>query len=500
MQTVSFAQNNAKISFKKSDITVKEALKEIEKQSNMSVAYNESKLNGGKQIRVSIAEQSLEEALHAVLSGTGFDHQLKDEYIIIVPQKKEQAENKTITGRIVDETGEPLIGATVSVKGFSTGTVVDTDGNFKLSVPKGSVLIFSYLGYVSSNVTVTDEDVYNIKMRSDTKMLETVVVTALGIKRMEKALSYNVQKVSNEDITTVKSANFMNALAGKVAGVAINSSAAGPGSAVKVVMRGAKSLSKNNNALYVIDGVPMYNSSYGNDTKEGSFSSQPGSESAADINPDDIESISLLTGPSAAALYGYEGANGVVLITTKKGRADKTSVTVSNSTTFSTPLMMPEFQNIYGNVPGETTSWSGKTGVNYDPAKFFNTGSNVTNSASLSTGNDRSQTYFSAASTNAQGILPNNKYNRYNFFFRNTASFLQNKFVWDASANLIVQDDKNMVSQGQYFNPLPSLYLFPRGEDFGEVQLFDRYDELSDVNTQYWHFPNRATNRSSTRR
>jgi TonB-linked SusC/RagA family outer membrane protein len=486
--TVSFAQSDAKISLKKGNITLKEALKEIERQSHRSVAYNESKLNGDKQISVSITNQSLEEALSAVLAGSGFDYQLKNEYIIIVPQKKEQSESKTITGQIVDETGEPLIGATVSVKGSSAGTVTDANGNFTLPVSKGNVLVTTYLGYVSQQVTVTDQNVYNIKMVSDTKMLETVVVTALGIKRSEKALSYNVQQVSGEDLTTVKSANFMNALAGKVAGVSINGSAAGPGAAVKVVMRGSKSLSKNNNALYVIDGIPMYNSNYGNDVEAGQMSAQPGSESAADINPDDIESISLLTGPSAAALYGYEGANGVVLITTKKGRADKTSVTVSNSTTFSNPLMMPKFQNTYGNISGENTSWGGITDYRYDPSGFFNTGSNVTNSLSLSTGNDKSQSYLSAASTNAQGILPNNDYNRYNFTFRNTASFLENKFVLDATANLIVQDDKNMVSQGQYFNPLPALYLFPRGEDFGEVQLFERYDELSDVNTQFWPY------------
>jgi TonB-linked SusC/RagA family outer membrane protein len=198
--------------------------------------------------------------------------------------------------------------------------------------------------------------------------------------------------------------------------------------------------------------------------------------------------MTLLTGPSAAALYGYEGANGVVLITTKRGRADKTSVTVSNSTMFSTPLMMPKFQNTYGNAPGEFSSWGNATAYRYDPAKFFNTGSNVSNSVSLATGNDKSQTYLSAASTNAKGILPNNDYNRYNFMFRNTTSFLDNKLLLDVSANFIIQQNKNMVSQGQYFNPLPALYLFPRGENFDDVRVFERYDELSGVGTQFWSY------------
>jgi TonB-linked SusC/RagA family outer membrane protein len=399
-----------------------------------------------------------------------------------------KAENKAVTGRIVDEAGEPLIGVSVSVKGSATGTATDVNGNFTLSVAKGSVLTVSYLGYTPQSVTVTDQDVYNIKLVSDTKVLDTVVVTALGIKRAEKALSYNVQQISGEEISTVKSANFMNALAGKVAGVSINSSAAGAGSAVKVVMRGAKSLSKNNNALYVIDGVPMYNSSHENDTDAGLFSAQPGSEGAADINPDDIENISLLTGPSAAALYGYEGANGVVLITTKKGRADKTVVTVSNNTTFSTPLMTPKFQNKYGNIVGEAASWGGETDYRFDPTRFFNTGVNTQTNISLATGNDKSQSYLSAATTNSNSILPNSDYKRYNFAFRNTTSFLENKFVLNTSADFIIQNDKNMVSQGQYFNPLPALYLFPRGEDFSDVQVFERYDDLSGVNTQFWTY------------
>ncbi|MDR0507463.1 MAG: SusC/RagA family TonB-linked outer membrane protein [Dysgonamonadaceae bacterium] len=484
---ISYAQNNIRISIGKENLTIKEALKEIEKQSKMSVAYNESKINGEKRIQTSIVNRSLDEAMNMILAGTGFGYRLQDEYIVIVPPKQETVEKK-ISGTVVDENGEPLIGATISARKSGLGTVTDLDGNFTLSIEQGSAVLISYLGYLTKEITVTNQDDYSIKLLPDAKQLETVVVTALGIKRAEKVLSYNVQTINSNELTTVKSANFINTLTGKVAGATINNSAAGPGAAVKVVMRGAKSLTKNNNALYVIDGIPMYNSNYGNNTTDELYSSQPGSEGAADINPDDIENISLLTGPSAAALYGYEGANGIVLITTKKGRTDKTSVSLSNGTTFSNPLMIPKFQNIYGNIAGETASWGNKTERSYDPAKFFNTGSNISNSLSLATGNDKSQSYFSAAATNSAGILPNNEYNRYNFSYRNTTSFQNDKFILDASINYIIQKDKNMVSQGQYFNPLLALYLFPRGEDFGEVRLFERYDELSGVNTQFWTY------------
>ncbi len=278
----------------------------------------------------------------------------------------------------------------------------------------------------------------------------------------------------------------MNALAGKAAGVQINSSASGPGGAVKVVMRGAKSITQNNNALYVIDGVPMYNRPVSGG--DGSYTTQPGSEAIADINPDDIESISLLTGPSAAALYGYEGANGVVLVTTKKGRAGKTTLTYSNNTTFSDPMMMPKFQDRYKSSENNASVWNEKNSIPYNPADFFNTGSTVTNTLSLSTGNEKNQAYVSVAATNADGILPNNDYNRYNFTFRNTTSFLKDKFILDVSANYIIQNDKNMVSQGNYYNPLPALYLFPRGEDFLDASVYERYDETREVNIQYWPY------------
>ena len=488
MQTALFAQGNVRINLKGNEITLREALTEIEKQSKMSVAYNESQLGGNKRISLNINNQTLEQALDAILKGTGFGYKLKDGYIMITPVKQDTPVAKQIRGKVVDEQGEALIGVNVSVDGTDAGTITNIDGEFSIQAVKNATLKISYIGYATQSIKVQDRDIYNITLIPDTKVLDEVVVTALGIKRAEKALSYNVQQVKSYELTTVKSANFMNALVGKVAGATINTSASGPGGAVKVVMRGAKSISQSNNALYVIDGIPMYNSSVNSDVSEGALSAQPGSESAADINPDDIESMTLLTGPSAAALYGYEGANGVVLITTKKGRADKTVLTFSNNTTFSSPLMMPKFQNTYGNVTGETTSWGEKTDYRYDPKKFFNTGSNVSNSVSLATGNDKSQTYISASVNNSAGILPNNKYNRYNFLFRNTTSFINNKLILDVSANYVIQNSKNMVSQGQYFNPLPALYLFPRGEDFDEVRIYERYDELMGVNNQYWPY------------
>lgn len=330
-----------------------------------------------------------------------------------------------------------------------------------MKVPAGSTLVITYLGYADKEVAATGTGM-TINIAQDEKTLEEVVVTALGIKRSEKALSYNVQQLGNEELTTVKSTNFMNSLAGKVAGVNINASSAGMGGATRVVMRGPKSINQSNAALYVVDGVPINNRNDG--AVESIYSTQPGGEGIADLNPEDIESISVLSGPAAAALYGSAAAQGVIMITTKKGKEGRVSVVVSNSSQFSSVFKMPEFQNEYANRPGEVRSWGTKGGSEYtgfEPEDFFNTGTNIQNNVSLTVGNGKNQTYASIGTTNATGIIPNNDYDRYNFTFRNTTNFLNDKMTLDFNFSYVKQNDQNLVAQGQYFNPLVALYLFP---------------------------------------
>ena len=408
-----------------------------------------------------------------------------------------------VTGTVFDSLKEPIIGATVRVKGGQAATVTDIDGNFTLTTNTGATLVISYLGHKTMEVTVPANGNVSVTLESESKQIEEVVVTALGIRRSEKALSYNVQKVGTDDLTTVKNTNFMNSLNGKVAGININASSAGMGGATRVVMRGPKSISQSNQALYVIDGVPITNTSHGE--TGGMYASQPGSEGIADINPEDIESISVLSGPAAAALYGSAAAQGVVMITTKKGKEGKVSVTVSHSTQFANPFIMPEFQNEYINKPGSNTSWGDKQASpygNYEPKNFFNTGTNIQNNVAITAGNEKNQTYLSVGSTNAAGILPNNKYNRYNFTFRNTTSMLNDKLTLDFGLNYILENDRNLTAQGQWFNPLTSVYLFPRGESFDSnrgiyVQNWNFGDALK-MQNPYWvaHRMVRENNRS----
>ena len=338
-------------------------------------------------------------------------------------------------GVVTDELG-PVVGAAVMIKDSQGGVVTGIDGEYTLSgLKSGDVIVVSILGYETQEVIYTGQSTQNFLLVEASEFLDEVVVTALGIRRAERALSYNVQQVSSESINAVKDANFVNSLVGKVAGVTINASANGQGGAARVVMRGVKSLTGTNQALYVIDGIPMFNLT--NSASGSVYSDQPGTDGAADINPDDIESISLLTGPSAAALYGNVAASGVVLITTKKGEAGRTRVNFSNSTTFSSVAMMPEMQSKYGNLSGATTSWGNVVNSDYDPRDFFQTGANIITSVSLSTGTAKNQTYLSASSTNTTGILPNTAYDRYNFTGHNTTKFANDKLTLDLSASFI---------------------------------------------------------------
>lgn len=394
-------------------------------------------------------------------------------------------------GTVTDDSKNPVIGAAVIVKGTGNGVVTGITGEFSLSGLKaGDVIEVSCLGYDTVEIIYKQQGNLSVVLSENALALDDAVVTALGIKRSEKALSYSVQQVSSEQLTAVKDANFMNSLAGKVAGITVNSNAAGPGSAARVVMRGVKSISGSNQALYVIDGVPMYNYS------AGGGGDQPGTDGVADINPEDIESISMLTGPSAAALYGNEAASGVVLITTKKGTKDKMSLSYSNNTTFASVAMMPEMQSKYGNLVNEATSWGGIVNSDYNPRDFFRTGINEINSLTLSAGNDKNQTFASIASTQATNILPNSDYNRYNFTIRNTTTFADDKLTLDAGMSYILQNDKNMMAQGKNYNPLIGLYLFPRGENFEDARIYERYNEEYGVMEQFWPYGGRATDGS----
>ena len=477
-------------------VPMEQVVHEIEKQSRYLFLFNKDIDSRRIIVSVDAENQAITQILPALFRDTGLDYTIEGMSILVTEKEETSEKAVPVRGQVLDQQGQPIVGASVIVQGTTVGVSTDAQGRFELEVPAPAasrVLEISYLGCETAHVAVGTRTRFDITLREAASEIEQVVVTALGIKRQEKALSYNVQQVAPSDITMVKDANFMNSLTGKVAGVTINASSSGVGGASKVVMRGTKSILQSSNALYVIDGIPMNNVGGGGGTE---FDSRGATEAIADLNPEDIESISVLTGASAAALYGSSAANGAIMITTKKGQAGQFKVTYSSQTEFLAPFVMPEFQNrygtgSYGSVSGSPGySWGPKLSdaarTGYTPDDFFETGHVYTNAVTLSGGTDRNQTYFSAAAVNSDGIIPNNYYDRYNFTFRNSTQFLQDRLHLDVSASYIVQKDRNMINQGVYSNPIVSAYLFPRGDDFEAVKVFERWDEARRISVQYW--------------
>lgn len=473
--------------------TLGTVIKQIQSQSKYQFFYND-KLSTVTVEPLKVKDASLEQVLNTLLKNKDISYKI-EENIIYLSEKEnsnslqqQSGKERTITGQVVDAKGEPLIGVSILVKGTTDGAITDLDGNYKIMTKSNNpVIVYSYIGYKTQEIPLKGQTAINITMMDDTQVIDEVVVTALGIKRSEKALSYNVTQVDAESALAVKDANFINSLNGKVAGLNINSSS-GIGGASKVVMRGSRGIEQSSNALYVIDGIPMYNLSASGGSEE--MQSQGSTEAIADINPDDIESMSVLSGAAAAALYGSNASNGAIVITTKKGKVGRVALTVSSNTEMLSPFVMPQFQNRYG-TSGTDASWGKRLNEanyrGYDPASdYFQTGLIGTESVTLSTGTEHNQTYLSAAAVNSRGIIPNNKYDRYNFTFRNTTLFLEDKMKLDVGAQYIMQKDRNMVNQGIYANPLSSAYLFPRGNDWEDYKMYERYDLERNMYTQYW--------------
>ena len=483
-------QDEGFISITMRDVPLNEVMDEITGQSGY--LFINRGVDTGRTVSINVSDATIKEVCEALFTPVGISYDIQMSNIIITNAREPEPVN--ISGTVLGEDGFPVPGAAVIESGTSNGTTADLDGKFSLTVSDASASVtFSSLGYDSVTLPVGTRTIFNVTLREEAVALEGTVVTALGIRRDEKALSYNVQEVSSEMLTEVKNANFINSLAGKVAGVTVNTSSSGVGGASKVVLRGNKSISQSSNALYVIDGIPMYNFGGGGGTE---FDSKGATESIADLNPEDISSISVLTGAAAAALYGSEAANGAIMITTKAGEAGKLKVSFSSNTEFLSPFVLPEFQSVYGtglngsSSSGGIFSWGAyipeSARYNYTPNDYFETGHTYTNSFSVSGGTDKNQTYFSAAAVNSDGIIPNNRYDRYNFTFRNTTYFLKDRLKLDASASYIIQKDQNMTNQGVYSNPLVPAYLFPRGNNFDIYRNFERYNEATKLMEQFW--------------
>lgn len=396
-----------------------------------------------------------------------------------------------IKGVVTDSKGESIIGATVREKGSNVGTITNIDGKFEITVKSAqSVLIFSYVGYSTLEMKVSEQ--MKVILQEDAQSLDEVVVTALGIKREKKSLGYAIQEVKGEDLTKVKSNNVMNSLAGRVAGLKVSTTGTGEWGSTNILLRGATSLSGDNQPLIVVDGIPISGGSRGSGSETGGIDYGSG---LSDINPDDIETISVLKGGNAAALYGSRGGKGVILITTKKGSSKKTmGVKYSFDFGVSTLNVLPNLQNeIVNGVEQEVlkgTNWADSKLDGHDVKKwngeiapftaqpdnirdFFQTGFRNSHSVELDGGNEKAQARLSVLYSNATGIIPNSSLDKYSFSLSGNAK-LTKKLSIIGRVNYNIQNTQNRPNLADSpDNPMYSFLRMPRNIQLDDMRTYE---------------------------
>lgn len=478
------AKGYSQISLEGKNASLLKIFRLIERQTGYDFLYSYELLRSAGKVTVNVKNVPLEQALSACLKDKPLEYSIVHKTIIIKPKKilpeKTAIDDAPppidIRGTVVNDKGEPIEGVSILLKGSNLGTTTDAQGKYSLVLPKKGTLVFSFVGYISQQVPIGDQLTVDVVLEAGDKTLGEVVVTAMGIGKNNKSITYATQNVSAEELTKVKDVSFVNALAGKVAGAVITKGNFGPGSSTKILMRGDKSFTGNSEPLYVIDGAPMFG----------------GSDLLANINPEDIESIQVMKGASAAALYGSQAANGVILVTTKKGRNAAPRVNFSSTFTIENAVDLPELQTTYGQAdPKFNDSWGAKiqNGSDRHLKEFFKPGKTFVNAVSLSNGNEVAQVYLSYANTNAKGILPDNNLTRNNFTVRVTTQLLDKKLSLDASVNFTNQKTYNQNSAGGY-SALPGIYSFPVGDDWSKYSgnNFEVWNPVRQMNVQNWPY------------
>jgi TonB-linked SusC/RagA family outer membrane protein len=404
-----------------------------------------------------------------------------------------------VTGKVTDSKGNGVPGINILIRGSAKGTATTGDGSFKINAPANSTLVFSGVGYAEQTVSLNGRTSIDVSLIERQNELNQVIVTALGINRQAKSLVYSTQVVKPAELITVRDANnVLNSFQGKIANAVITQGSGGPGSGARIVLRGNRSIQHDNGALIVVDGVPIDNST--NSAAGSDFGSVQSSDGASNINPDDIESVTVLRGASAAALYGSQAGNGVVVITTKKGSKEKLSVSLNSGVQFENAFSLPKVQNTYGqgNIgafvdPTFGDSWGpkmeGQTLTNFlgqpmpfspqpnNIKNFFRTGNSFNNSIGVSGGSDKSQTYLSYTNNSLQGIVPGNSLLRHTITLRQSNQ-VSKRFSTDAKITYLSQDIKNKPRTGEENAPTIDIYNIPRNVSTNEAK---NYQTISNV-------------------
>ncbi|WP_102407472.1 SusC/RagA family TonB-linked outer membrane protein [Parabacteroides bouchesdurhonensis] len=480
--------------------TIKDVFNYIEKNSEFIFVYMDNTFDSRKVVDVSVQDQPVTAILDNLFQGTDVTYKIDNRQVIIT--RKEAAtvtvapsvqQEREVSGVIKDDTGEPIIGANILVKGTTTGMITDLDGKFTIKVPsQNATLVISYIGYKTQEIALNGRSIIDVTLEPTTENLEEVVVTALGLKRSTKALGYSVQELKGESLTEARESNVMNSLSGKMAGVQVSRSGNGGMGSSRIVIRGNNSLGGNNEPLVVVDGVPINNFNGGTEGNEWSVSDS--GNGLSDINPDNIESISVLKGAAAAALYGTRAGNGVLMITTKKGgdQAKGLGITLNSNVMMERPLIKPEMQNIYGQgtngvydpdgnyswgpkMDGKNiTDWTGQSRpyspYDNDIMDFLGTGVTTTNTLEASAATDKASFLGTVSYQRMDGIVPSNYQDKYIINFRNTVN-LSKKLSLDTKVNYVKQKIWNTPSSSGSPTAIMNNYLMmPRSVHYSDLQ------------------------------
>ncbi|WP_423129403.1 SusC/RagA family TonB-linked outer membrane protein [Gaoshiqia sp. Z1-71] len=494
----SHAQNN-RLTAHLSQVRLSQVFELIQQQTEFIIFYNDDQVDLDKKVSIDAEDLPVEQVLNQALKGLGLDYKIFDRQIIIIEDRKNSPSTnnrqppadllaeKRIEGKVTDENGNPLFGASVFVKNTNIGVTTDPQGYYALNLPPHiTVLDYSYIGMKRVEVNLEGMSEINVTLVPDDFGVEEIIVSALGIPREEKSLTYATQTLSSDEIANNRDFSFVTSLSGKISGIEITKSAAGAGGSSKVLLRGNKSLNSSSAPLFVIDGIPMANYKSG---QIGLFGGTDQGDGLSQINADDIESITILKGANAAALYGSQGANGVILVTTKKGEEGPLKINLSSGLSFESIQKTPDLQFNYGSVDGAKESWSYTKG-NYPRnyvRDFFRTGKNLTNTISISGGGKSSTAYFLASNTSFSGVIPENRYQKTNLTFRQSIKLLDERM--DLGSNIMltneVTENKNIA--GYYLNPLTGLYLFPRERSFaGYAKDYQVFNTDRNMYLQNW--------------
>ncbi len=481
-----YSQQKVTINLKTADF--KKVISAIQKQTNYHFVFSERKIPPAKNISINVQNESVTTVLDQLLANSDFTYTQLDNNLIVITGKNDAVVDKVVAGKVVDDKGLPLPGVSVKIKGTGTGTVSDAGGAFSINAPDNAILVISYIGYETQEVAVGTRTSLTITLAPSSKSLNEVVVTALGIKKDERKLGYSVTTVGGDDLSKAKETNVAYSLEGRVAGLQISGTNGGPGSSARILLRGVTSITGSGSPLFVINGVPMDNTQRGSSSEWGGADYGDG---ISNLNPDDIESMTVLKGQSASALYGTRAVNGVILITTKGGKKNSNfGVEYNTNLQFDKPKNDLDFQQEYGQgvlgaKPATVTdalnsgslAWGAKldgssviqfdgkmypySAVKNNVIPFYKTGNTFTNTVAFTGGTANGSYRLSLSDIHNNAIVPNSGLNRKSINFNTTQTVIP-KLDVTVIANYIDDDEKNKssLSDGPG-NPNNVLFLAP---------------------------------------